>query len=51
MEKLIIDTDIGNDCDDMGALALLDILVEKGMYSEEEKLQILTSLHIKKQKT
>ena len=30
MEKIIFDTDIGGDCDDAGALALLNTLCEKG---------------------
>ena len=30
MEKIMIDTDIGNDCDDAGALALCHALCEKG---------------------
>ena len=41
MEKLIIDTDIGNDCDDMGALALCHALCKKG---EAELLAVTACL-------
>lgn len=41
MEKLIIDTDMGNDCDDMGALALCHALCEKG---EAELLAVTACL-------
>lgn len=45
MEKLIIDTDLGFDCDDAGALAIADILKNK---SEIDVLAVTHSINRKK---
>ena len=34
-EKLFIDTDLGGDCDDVGALALANIFKNKGLIDME----------------